>query len=166
MSATVKKRERLKKLSADAKKSLYEMLKITDEIFRDKDYVDEHGGESPLMLAIESDEFAHFGGTPSLAELLRAYRHNPEREVWEENRFNWRVMIDLAKPARESGESLSRVNWKAKAKELEAENERLKSEVDRLRTENANLSARVGKLTESVAELKGELRAVERLATA
>ncbi len=140
----------LKNLSKSVKTSIYDMLKLADEILSDAEYVALQGGEDTLIDAMNDDEFAHFGSDPDLKTLLFAYRANPAKKVWLEYRCNVRAMIDLATPATETRESGPRTNWRAKADGLEAENERLKAEVESLKTE--------------VSEIRGELRAAERYA--
>ena len=140
----------LKNLSKSVKTSIYDMLKLADEILSDEEYVALQGGEDTLIDAMNDDEFSHFGSDPHLKELLFAYRANPKLAAWKKYRFNVRAMIDLTTPATEPREGGPRTNWKAKADGLEAEVERLKAQVESLKTE--------------VAEVRGELRAAERYA--
>ena len=96
--STSQKRADLKALGKQARENIYAMLKLADEILKDQDYVDQfHGGEIEVMQQMEADEFVHFGGDPSLAAMLKAYRENPGEDVWQEYRYNIRAMIDLAK---------------------------------------------------------------------
>ena len=108
---TSQKHARLKQLSQQTQQNIYDMLRLVDEILQDREYIDQHGGEGPLLDSFENHEFSHFGGSPSLSSMLRAYRHNPKKAVWQEHAFNLRVMIDLATPEKDRGD-VQRVNWK------------------------------------------------------
>lgn len=141
------KHTKLKNLSKNSKENLHEMLRLADELLADHGYVDDFGGEDKLMEALSDEEFSHFGGTPSLSEMLAAYRKHPDLKTWQEFRFNIWALIDLAKPQSQSS-TKARTNWQAKATALELEVARLTAELERLREENA--------------ELRGELRGAEK----
>lgn len=125
------------------------MLRLTQQILDDHDYVDQFGGEGPLLKMLEKDEYAHFGGNPDLVTMLRTYQAIPDKEIWEKYRYNIRAMIDLATPSKKRNES-SRTDWKAKAEKLEhdlsllkVENEQLKDRVDELLKTNGYLEGKM-----------------------
>lgn len=163
MATSKQKHSQLKNLSKTIKTSIYDMLKLTDELLSDHDYVDAFGGEDQLIDSLEADEFSHFGGSPSLPEMLRAYRHTPKLAAWKEYRFNIRAMIELAKPERES-EAKERINWRALAKELESKVARLESALDQYRKSDSEKDSQIRELTAELGELRGELKAVQRYA--
>jgi hypothetical protein len=149
-TTTSQKHAELKRLGKQSQYNIYEMLRLTQQILDDHEYVDQFGGEGPLLEMLEKDEFAHFGGNPALATMLRAYRANPDRELWEKYRYNIRAMIDLAEPEKEKRES-TRTNWKAEA-------EKLREDLARLTAENAALREQVEDLLQANGELRGELK--------
>lgn len=158
MTTTSQKHAQLKKLSKQIQDNIWKMLKITDEILSDKEYVDQFGGEDVLMDHLEQSEFSHFGGKPTLPEMLRAYKKNPTRKTWQDNKFNIHIMIDLARPQAEGTETI-RINWKAKCKELELQVEQQKAVI-------ADYKETVGELRESLEKseeerLKNEGRIIE-----
>ncbi len=157
-----KKRAELKRLSKDARKTLHSMLRLADELLRDLDYVDQFGGESNLLDDLEAKEFAHFGGSPTLTQMLRAFRANPSQATWEEYSHNVWAMIELARPAKDAGPA-ERVNWKSLAKELQVQVETLTVELEKQRQENEKLSAEVRGLAEQNAEMRGELKTFRSL---
>jgi len=154
---TGQKRARLMQLSKEAKHNLYEMLKLVDEILSDRDFVRLAGGEASLLSEFQEKDFSHFGGTPSLSAMLRAYRANPDIETWQEHGFRIRVMIDLAQPETESGPK-ERVNWKSLAKQLEAEVKNLRVQLDESRKLNQELQERVENQASEIGELRGQLK--------
>lgn len=98
MATSGQKRAELKRLAKTARDGLYRMLQIVDELLSDVEYVDKFKGESQLIDDIEAKEFAHFGGSPSLSAMLRAYRANPKKGTWSKYNFNIAAMIELAAP--------------------------------------------------------------------
>lgn len=144
MNTTAEKRTQLRLLANQARTQLFDMLKLTHEILSDPEYLEEHGGEAALMSHLEATEFAHFGGKPTLANMLAAYRKNPEKSVWDEYRHNIVAMIDLAQPPKVT-ESVERVNWKAKAQELEVKVEMLEAELNDLRQKHEKALIEVGR---------------------
>ena len=159
---TSQKHATLKALAKRARDNVYQMLRLADEILSDTEYVDRFGGEAGLIELFAGDEFAHFGGTPSLPAMLRAYRANPAKATWGQYDFNIWVMIDLAKPASEAGDR-TYVNWKAKAKELEAELGQTKAALADYRRTASDLRESVDSLTAQNGELRGRLSALEDL---
>ena len=123
MTTTAKMREKLLSLSKKAKNSIFDMLQLACEILDDHEYVDKHGGEEALITEMEETEFSHFGGSPSLRLLLRAYRQNPSKETWKEYRFDVWSMVYLASPKKEP---VKRVSWKTIAENQKVEIESLK----------------------------------------
>jgi len=103
MVTTSQKHAELKRLGKEAAKTIYDMLRLSDEILSDHEYVDQFGGEPKLIDMLEKDEFAHFGGDPSLSAMLRAFRANPKETTWKEYRFNVRAMIELAREQEDKG---------------------------------------------------------------
>lgn len=156
---TSQKHAELKRLSADVKRNIYEMLRLTDEIMSDKAYVDKHGGESSLLAAIEQSEFSHFGGSPKLGTMLRAYRANPSLETWSEYDYNLRVMIDLATPERDRGEA-TRINWKSKCAELEERVQQLTAALEESQESNRALRSKCDELLQQIGEMRGRVKAV------
>lgn len=152
---TSQKHAQLKKLSGQARQHIYDMLRLTSEILEDHEYVDKFGGEAQLIEAIEAEEFAHFGGQPSLASMLRAYRENPKKSTWQEYRFNLRVMIDLATPERDRGDA-TRVNWRALAAKEKEDRERLQEALDRANDRIAIQDVTIDELQKSNIELREE----------
>jgi hypothetical protein len=115
---TSQKHAELKHVSKQAKDSMYQRLALTHEILSDHSYVDRIFGSEPRAIEVlEADEWSDFAQTPGLSALLGAYRASPEREKWEENRFDWAVMLELAKPPATSQRG-DRVNWKAECEKL------------------------------------------------
>jgi len=160
-ATTSQKHAQLKKLSQQARQHIFDMLRLTDEILSDHEYVDKFGGEAQLIESIELEEFAHFGGQPSLSAMLKAYRANPKKSTWQEYQFNLRVMIDLATPEREKGD-VTRVNWKALCAELQ---EKLESANERLATQDATIEELRQsniELRESASELRGQMKLLRR----
>ena len=129
---TSQKHAELKKLSEQTQRNIYDMLRLADEILQDHEYVDQFGSEAELIEQMETTEFSHFGGQPSLGAMLRAYRFNPKRATWDEYSYNLRVMIDLATPEREPN-TFERTNWKQRCAELEEQVKLLQSENKTLR---------------------------------
>lgn len=161
MSAT-KKRAELKRLSAQTQQNIYDMLRLTDEILTDVEYVDHFGSEAAAMDDIEAKEFSHFGGRPSLGSMLRAYRKNPDLKTWKENKFNIVLMIDLANP-KEERETV-RVDWKAQAQTLEAELTNAKSTLAEQSRTISELRARDQEKAELIGELRGQIKVLEKYA--
>jgi prefoldin subunit 5 len=158
---TSKKHAKLKQLARQTQQNIFDMLRIVDEILQDREYVDQHGGEGPLLDSFENHEFSHFGGTPALSAMLRAYRHNPKKAIWQEHAFNLRVMIDLATPEKDRGE-VQRINWKSRCAELEEEVKRLNIMLEEYRATANDLRQRCDELTGANGELRGELKATRR----
>lgn len=154
---TSQKHAKLKQLSQAAKDSIYDMLRLTQQILDDHKYVDQFGGEGPMLERLEQDEYSHFGGQPSLPAMLRAYRANPEKATWKEYGYNLRVMIDLATPERERGES-QRVNWKSRCHELEEKLNHMESSLQQHKAEAEKLRERCDALVSANGELRGQLR--------
>lgn len=150
------KRAELKRLARQCQHNIFEMLKIVDELLSDHEYVDQFGGEGPLLDHIEAEEFSHFGGSPKLGAMLRAYRHNPRRAIWEEHRFNVLALIELAAPAKETADG-PRISWKAKCKELEAQLAQQVAVNEDLKKTVAELRAKCDALVAENGELKGRL---------
>lgn len=161
MSSTQKRAE-LKRLAKQCQSNLFEMLKIVDELLGDHEYVDTFGGESQLMDHIEAEEFSHFGGSPSLAAMLRAYRANPRKATWAEYRFNVQAMIELATPTREAAD-VERINWKAKCKELEAKLAQAEATASEYKASNGELRTKCDSLTAEAGELRGRVAVLESL---
>lgn len=153
----------LKRLAADTKKNIFDMVRLTHEITQDKEYIDtQWKSEAAFLEHIQDHEFSHFGGSPKIDDLLLAYRKFPSRSVWEEHGYNVWVLIDLANPIEtRSGE---RISWKARCQELEAENLQLKAAVQEYRKTNAELRGKVESLTGECGELRGRIIELERLA--
>jgi len=158
---TKQKHTQLKNLAKDAKANLYEMIKLADQIVSDHEYIDEMGGEDVVLEMLEADEFSHFGGSPSLSQMLHAFRANPDLKTWKEYRFDiWR-MIDLATPSKDPVERV-RTNWKARAEELEVEKAGLEEKVSSMSSELEELKQQNAELSRENSELRGELRGLTR----
>lgn len=155
----------LKALAKKTRENIYDMLRIANTILEDAEYCDQFGSEAQLIEIMEADEFAHFGGRPSLAQMLRAYRANPKRETWSKYKFNIAAMIELAKPVKE-GEEVERINWKALAKQLQAKVEEWEATLADYRSQTTAQRVQIEQLTASNGELRGELRAVREMAAA
>jgi len=147
---TSQKRAELKRVSKAAKDGVWQMLNLADEILSDHEYVDQFGSEAELIDQLEADEFSHFGGTPKLTAMLRAYRANPAKGTWAENGFNLWVMIDLAAPASDSPPK-QYTNWKQRAKEAEAKVEELEAELSQLKETLADYKAMVAGMRKDAA---------------
>lgn len=155
MSASQKRAE-LKRLSKTVQGSIWEMLKIADELLHDIEYVDEFGGETGLIEHMQEEEFSHFGGSPGLPALLRAYRFSPKKSTWAEYRFDVWAMIDLAAPAKDGSETV-RVKWMERCKAAEAKVVELEAVVADQRKTIASQQAQIDQLHAEVGELKGQL---------
>ena len=151
--STSQKHARLKKLSKETQNNIFEMLKLADEILKDREYVDQFGSQAALMDMLEETEFSHFGGKLSLQSMLRAYRANPDLKTWETNKFNLVVMIDLSEPSREK-EEVERNDWKARFKEAEEEAAKWEARCVELESQVSELTANCDKLTGQVELLK------------
>lgn len=127
MKTTSQKHAELKSLGKKGKDLLFQRLKLTDEILRDSDYVDQFGSEVKLIEILEADEWSDFASRPGLTVLIKAYRLHPERATWEEYKFDWAAIVELDREARES--TSDRVNWKKRCEELELANSALQAEV-------------------------------------
>lgn len=162
MKTASQKRAELKGLAKKSRDNIFSMLKLADEILKDAEYVDEFGGEDLLMDHMQDEEFAHFGGSPSLSEMLRAYRANPSKGTWSEYKHNIWAMIELANPKKE-GTATERVNWKARCKEAEFERDQLRDQVSEQRQLIDRLQDEVVELREENATLKGRLIELEKI---
>lgn len=140
------KHKQLKKLGRKSKDNLFEMLKLASEILKDESYCEEYGGQEALRDHLQVTDFSHFGGKPSLAAMLRAYEKNPEKSTWEDYQYNVWAMIELAKPPKESSDK-QRINWKARAAELEVKVEMLEHEIATLQEKYDNALTKLGKLS-------------------
>lgn len=158
--STTKKRAELKRLSSEGQRNLFEMLRLADEILKDAEYVDQFGGEASCIDDMEAKEFSHFGRSPTLGMMLKAYRKFPDIAEWRRNRFNIRVMIDLANP-REKVET-QRTDWKARATELDADNANLKALIDEQSKTISELRAKVEELNGLVGEYRGRVMELEK----
>jgi hypothetical protein len=138
------KHAELKKLGKKARTNLFDMLKLASEIADDPEYCEEYGGQTALVEHLEATGFAHFGGKPSLANMLRAYRKNPTKATWDEYSHNIWAMIDLSAPAKNT-EAKEKINWKAHAKELEVKVEILEAELAELRTRHDQTLTKLGR---------------------
>lgn len=156
MRTTSQKHARLRELGEAARKNLYEMLRLADEILKDREYTEAFGGESHVIDQMQTREFAHFGGRPSLPEMLRAFRCNPSRETWEEYRHNIWAMIELSRPAKEAVE-IERVNWKALAKKLEVELLQARAALEEQREAAAEYRRKCDELQRENGELHGRI---------
>ena len=139
------KHAELKKLGKDARKNLFQMLSLASDILADPEYVDQFGGEGPLLDHLEETDFSHFGGRPSLASMLRAYRANPNENTWREYRHNIHALIDLAAPDKQKNET-ERTDWKSLAKELQVRVQMLEAQVSESQATNAKLQQQIGEL--------------------
>ena len=97
-----------------------------------------------------------------MPELLRAYRANPSRAMWEEHRFNLRAMIELSRPSK--GEATERVNWKALAKELEAKLAQAHGTLADYKVMAGELRSKCDELTATNGELRGRIGVLEQYA--
>lgn len=158
--STTKKRAELKRLSSSVQQNIYDMLKLTNEILSDGEYVDQFGGEAGAMDDMEQKEFSHFGGRPSLGSMLAAFRKNPDIKTWREYRFNIVAMIELANP-REDREVV-RIDWKAQAKEFEAELTQAKATVSEQSKTISELRAKAEELNGLVGEFRGRVAELEK----
>lgn len=154
----------LKTLAKNAKGNIYDMLSIACRLLDDdravlqlakKLGVDGHAG---VRKHIEEQEFSFFGGTPSLAAMIRAFKANPEKKIWQEYHFNVRAMIALATPA-EGKRDRQRPAWKEKA-------EKYRSQIEEKDAEIATLRKEIEQLKRSNSELQGKLSVYENGSTA
>jgi hypothetical protein len=162
VESTTQKRAQLRRLADDVKNNIYEMLRLAVDILKDHAYVDDLGGEDMVIEMMQEQEFSHFGGAPSLGQMLRAWRANPKRETWKEYQFNVWAMIKLSTP-QEERERPPSFNWKMLAKELETKLKALEKTLadtieanDRLRDERDHALAMANKL-------EGRLEMLEKL---
>lgn len=159
---STKKRAELKRLSAAAQANLFDMLKLAAEILQDCEYVDQFGGEAQALDDMQSKEFSHFGGNPSLGSMLAAYRKNPDIKVWREYRFNIRAMIELANPKEER--EVTRIDWKVMAKELEAEVASYKGQLADQSKTISELRAKIDEMNGLLGEYRGRVVELEKFA--
>lgn len=116
---TSQKHAQLKNYSTQAKDALYQRLKLTTEILADHEYIDRIFGSQPrAMEVLEANEWSDFSGRPGLSVLLKAFAANPEREKWEQYKYDWAAMIELSLPERDETAAM-RVSWKAKYEEAQ-----------------------------------------------
>lgn len=150
----------LKGISKQAKDGLFEMLVLVDQIMSDHEYVDQFGGEGPLIDHFESNEFSHFGGTPSMSQMLQAYRHNPKKAMWQEHDYNIWALIELATPAKER-RGKTQINWKARAIEAEAQVGVLEAVIEDSKKTVEELRNKVTELSSDNGELRGRVKTLE-----
>lgn len=143
---TEQKHAELKKLGKKSRTNLYDMLKLATEIVDDPEYCDQYGGQSALIDHLEATDFAHFGGKPSLANMIRAYRKHPDKGTWDEYQHNIHAMIDLSRPEK-STEAKEKISWKALAKELQVKVEILETELGDLRSRHEQTLTKLGRLS-------------------
>lgn len=129
---TKEKHVKLKQLGKQSRDSLFDRLRLTDEILRDHEYVDQFGSEPRLVEIMEADEWSDFATRPGLPALLKAYRANPNKKTWEQYRFDWGAMIELARPE-ESEDRKPTTNWKSKFHDAEVRIKELEAEIRGLR---------------------------------
>ncbi len=161
---TSRKHAKLKELSATVKTSIYQMLKLADEILADPEYVEQFGGEPQLIDHLEANEFSHFGGRPSLAAMLKAYRKSPTESEWRQYKYNIQAMIELSVPR--DNEKPVHVNWKARCSELEAEIASLKASLEDYQQVSADLRKVCDDLRAENGELRGQLKYLEKISAA
>jgi|GEM_PF-5920659 len=161
MSTSGQKRAELKKLAKQSRENIFRMLQLVDELLADKEYVDQFGGEGQLMDHLQEEEFAHFGGSPSVSELVRAYRANPKKSTWAEYQYNVWAMIDLATPTKEAGE-IQKTNWKALAKELQLKLDQAEANVKEYREQAAMFRERLDESERQRGILEGRIVELER----
>ena len=130
---TKEKHVKLKNISKQARNLLFERLRLTVEILADHEYVDQFGSEVKLIEIMEADEWSDFGGRPGLPALLRAYRANPQLKTWEQYRFDWGAMIELANGDDEPQPRNQAINWKEKFRQAELRIKELEAELRGLR---------------------------------
>jgi len=162
-------RQKLKVASANVRTGIFDMLSLTASILQDDEYVAKHGGQDALLDNLEATEFAHFGGSPSLRGMLRAYQVFPTRRAWSKQRYNVRAMV-LKSGYKTSTESKKRINWKALAQERLETIENLKktvmslrSELETERTHRNELSSQLAVSERKVATLEGALSQVGKM---
>lgn len=152
-ATTEQKHQQLHKLSNKSKKDLFEMLKLADEILNDPAYCDQYDGEQALSDHLEATDFSHMGRIVKLSQMLRAYRKNPDRSVWEQYRYDIKAMILLSAPAKDT-EQKERINWKAKAKELQVKVDMQADEIKKLEDKLEAALVKQGR-TSRLAEIVG-----------
>lgn len=161
---TFQKREALKELGKNARRNIYDMLALAAEILDDHPYVDREGGEVAVIEAMESEEFAHFAGTPDLATMVGAYRRIREQslargerdlDVWEEYRYNISAIILVAypderrtynRPAYKEIAETNQLALRAVAAEktkVEKEKAKIEKALERVSTEKEQIAAKV-----------------------
>ena len=151
------KRAELKVLAKRCKSTIFDMLKLADELLSDHEYVGDYGGEDKLMDDMQADEFSHFGSKPTLSQMIRAYRANPKRATWDEYKSDIWAMIDLAQPGNPNDSDIVRINWKARCKEAEAKVAQLEAVVDDQRKTIAAQQSQIDQLRAELGEFKGRL---------
>ena len=160
---TSQKHAELKDLAKRTKDNIFAMLKLANEILSDHEYVDSLGGEDQVLERLEAEEFSHFGGSPSVSEMVRAYRKNPDRATWNQYHHNVWALIELANPSAE-GAAIERINWKAKCKELEAQLAQTAGALAEYRSMAADLRTKCDDLMASNGELRGRVSVLEKYA--
>lgn len=139
---TSQKHARLKALGKQGRDILYERLRLTDEILRDREYIDRvFGSEQRAIELFEMNEWSDFASRPGLGLLLKAYRMFPRKETWEEYRYDWGAIIELCRT--ESTEKKPRTSWKKLYQESQVRVRELETEVSILRRMLDRLSAKL-----------------------
>jgi len=161
------KHAELKRLSKEIHTNIFQMARLASELLDDIEYVDSCGGEGALLDQLQQKEFSHFGGSPSVAQLVRAYRANGKEEAWRQRGFNVWAMIELANPpaARTSGAS-SNGQPKKSVKELEATLAEREAAFGKERSTSeatiAELQAKVEVLEKENRQLRRRIETLER----
>jgi hypothetical protein len=124
---------RLMQLRDQANDSLFERLHAAKEVLADREWVNTHFlSDAEAKEHLRDIYFPQIAGMLSPAQLFELIERFPDRKVWEQYKFNLRVMLDLLKPEREpriasSGPTKSEL--RDRVAELEVENAKLRAEL-------------------------------------
>lgn len=151
-------RAKIRQLANTAREALYEQIRLTHTLLQNVEYCDSQGGYDALLGQIEREDFAHFGGSPSLAAILRAYQANPAKATWAKYNYHLKAMIALAQPDKEPGIS-TRTNWRARCEQLEAELATLRAELTAAKQEAKAEAQRAARLEARLELFSGRVAA-------
>lgn len=154
------KRAALRAMAVTIKTQLFDALKMANELLQDPDYADQFGGELGLIESMQQDEFAIFGGDPSLFDMLKAYRANPNKNVWAVNKYDIRAMIILTEGEPEEKERKERHSWVKQAHELEGKVAELEAQIAQQQETIADYQKQLA--TKDI-ELDGAKRTIARM---
>ena len=164
----------LKTLRDSGDANIYQRIKVAESVIDDADWLNEfHDGDPTAAVAsLEHEFFSMLGGSPTLGQLITAYKTFPDESAWKEYRYNVRIMVDLAaeKTASNSnGENVERKQYKkmyAEAEktieDLEYNGRRDRQAVESFTTELEAVKEELARANQEIARLNGQIEVLRR----